>query len=406
MEALSVSQLNEYVRRVLASDPMLHGLRLRGEISNFKRHTAGHLYFTLKDEQARIACVMFRSAAASLRIVPRDGMRVEMTGSVSLYAAAGQYQFYAETMRDDGVGILYERFEQLKAALLREGLFDPALKKDLPLLPRCVGVVTSPTGAVIHDIQQVTARRNPGVQILLAPSSVQGDGAAEEIAAAIARLDAMEEVDVIIVGRGGGSLEELWAFNEEVVARAIFAAHTPIISAVGHETDVTIADFTADRRAATPSAAAELAVPNRPDLQAVLDGLRRRAEEAMTGRVGRTRQTLAALAARLAAQHPGKVLDRRREQTRMLYLRLSAAARARHALLRQQAEGLRGRLEALSPRGVLARGFALVTDEKGGILTRAAQAREGMRLRVSLQDGTFGAAVTEEAHLYGGEEKT
>ena len=269
---VSVTQLNEYVRRTLASDPMLRGLSLRGEISNFKRHTSGHLYFSLKDENARIACVMFRQHAFGLRMQPRDGMRVVLDGAVSLYAQGGQYQFYAESMRPDGVGDLYLRFEQLKAELEREGLFDPSLKKPLPLLPRTVGVVTSPTGAAVRDIVSVSSRRNPGVHLLLCPASVQGDSAAGEIVRAIKTLDRLPEVDVIIVGRGGGSIEELWAFNEEAVARAIFACRTPVVSAVGHETDFTIADFVADLRAPTPSAAAERAVPVRDDLLAEVEG--------------------------------------------------------------------------------------------------------------------------------------
>ena len=280
---LTVAELNEYVRRSLASDPMLRGLRLRGEISNFKRHSAGHLYFSLKDEQARIACVMFRSAAAGLRVALRDGLRVVLSGSAALYPAAGQYQFYVDAVHEDGVGALYLAFEQLKARLQAEGLFDAALKKPLPLLPEGVGIVTSPTGAVVHDICQIAARRHPGVALYLQPARVQGEGAAEEIAAALAALDRRPDVDVIILGRGGGSLEELWPFNEETVARAIFACRTPVVSAVGHETDVTIADFVADVRASTPSAAAELVIPRREEWLAMLRGMKGRMDRAQAG---------------------------------------------------------------------------------------------------------------------------
>ena len=258
---LTVSQLNEYVRRSLASDPMLHGLCLTGELSNFKRHTSGHWYFTLKDEEAAINCAMFRQAAMGVRFRPENGQRVRLFGGVGLYARTGAYQFYADAMEPDGLGELYLRFEALKQKLAAEGLFDPSLKKPLPLLPRGVGIVTSRTGAVVHDIVRVSWRRYPGMPLYLCPVKVQGEGAAAEIAAAIRLLDGFEGAEVIIVGRGGGSMEDLWAFNEEVVARAIARCHTPVVSAVGHETDVTIADFVADVRAPTPSAAAELAVP-------------------------------------------------------------------------------------------------------------------------------------------------
>ena len=259
---LSVAQLNEYVRRTLASDVMLKNICITGEISNFKRHVSGHWYFTLKDEEAAINCVMFRQAAQTVRFQPENGMSVRLTGSVSLYVKTGSYQFYGERMEQEGLGELYLRFERLKQKLLAEGLFDPAMKKPLPLLPRGVGIVTSSTGAVVHDICTVTWRRNPAMPLYLCPVKVQGEGAAREIAAAIRRLDRMPEAEVLIVGRGGGSMEDLWPFNEEIVARAIAACRTPVVSAVGHETDFTIADFAADVRAATPSAAAAGTLPD------------------------------------------------------------------------------------------------------------------------------------------------
>ena len=258
---LSVSQLNDYVRRSLASDPLLRGLCVTGEISNLKRHVSGHWYFTLKDEEAAINCAMFRQSAMSLRFRPENGQRVRAFGSVSLYVKTGSYQLYVDAMEPDGVGDLYMRFEALKRKLSEEGLFDAQLKKQLPFLPKGVGIVTSKTGAVVHDIAQVTWRRFPGMPLVLCPVKVQGEGAAAEIAEGLRTLDKRTDIDVIIVGRGGGSMEDLWAFNEEKVARAIAACKKPVISAVGHETDVTIADFTADVRAATPSVAAELADP-------------------------------------------------------------------------------------------------------------------------------------------------
>ena len=263
---LSVSDLNEYVRRSLAADPMLHNLRLRGEISNFKRHSSGHWYFTLKDEDSRINCVMFRQNNMGVSIRPADGMAVIVSGSVSLYVQGGAYQFYVDAMRPDGVGSLYLRYEALKAKLAKEGLFDAGRKRPLPLLPRGIAIVTSPTGAVLHDIRTVSARRNPAIPLTLLPVRVQGEGAAEEIAAAIRKAGTLSNIDVLITGRGGGSMEDLWAFNEECVVRAIAECPVPVISAVGHETDTTLADYAADVRAATPSMAAELAVQDRLEL--------------------------------------------------------------------------------------------------------------------------------------------
>ncbi len=399
---LSVTQLNEYVRRALAADPMLKGVRLRGEISNFKRHSAGHLYFTLKDEESRIACVMFRSAAYDLTIQPSDGMRVVATGSAALYPAAGQFQFYVDAMRADGVGDLFLAFERLKARLMAEGLFDPALKKQLPMLPRAVGIVTSPTGAVVHDIERVAARRHPGVRLVLQKALVQGAGAAEDIARGIRALDARADIDVIIVGRGGGSMEELWAFNEEAVARAIFACEKPVISAVGHETDFTIADFVADVRAATPSQAAELAVPRLDDLRDMLDGYAARLRRArrthfalLTGRLDNCR-------ARLSALHPaGRIAARRAAADAA---RALLDARMAHLLQREKLRlaALDAKLGALSPLKVLERGYALVTDTNGAPVTAARRVNPGDRVRVRMRDGALGATITEVLH---GDEK-
>ena len=307
---LTVSQLNEYVRRSLASDPMLHGLCLTGELSNFKRHTSGHWYFTLKDEEAAINCAMFRQAAMGVRFRPENGQRVRLFGSVGLYARTGSYQFYADAMEPDGLGELYLRFEALKQKLAAEGLFDPSLKKPLPLLPRGVGIVTSRTGAVVHDIARVSWLRYPGMPLYLCPVKVQGEGAAAEIAAAIRLLDAFADVDVMIVGRGGGSMEDLWAFNEEVVARAIARCHTPVVSAVGHETDVTIADFVADVRAPTPSAAAELAVPEQAALLETEQALLRRMNAAFSHQLAQKGLRLAGAQKHLEAQSPAGARER------------------------------------------------------------------------------------------------
>ncbi len=416
---LQVSDLNEYVRRSLAADPMLRSLRIRGEISNFKAHTSGHWYFTLKDDQARIACVMFRQNAMRMSLRPRDGMAVVLSGSVSLYPQTGAYQFYAEAMRPDGVGGLYQQFEALKAKLAAEGLFDAGRKRPLPLRPKRIAVVTSRTGAVLQDIRRVSAGRDPGVPLVLLPVRVQGEGAAEEIAAAIRRAGTVPGVEVIITGRGGGSMEDLWAFNEEIVARAIADSPVPVISAVGHETDFTIADFAADVRASTPSNAAELAVPDRAEL---LDGLRmlrhhmdqatRLYLEGLTGRLAvlrrRLEQTgperrlmdvqrrLALLSAALDKAVSGQMAPwpRRLAEAR---LRLDHLAEVR--LQREQArlQRNRARLEALNPQRVLERGYALVTDGDTVISTRwAAITRPALTVR--FHDGAIRVRCEEENH--------
>lgn len=420
---LQVSDLNEYVRRSLAADPMLRSLRIRGEISNFKAHTSGHWYFTLKDDQARIACVMFRQNAMRMSLRPRDGMAVVLSGSVSLYPQAGAYQFYAEAMRPDGVGGLYQQFEALKAKLAAEGLFDAARKRPLPLRPRRIAVVTSRTGAVLQDIRRVSAGRDPGVPLVLLAVRVQGEGAAEEIAAAIRRAGTLAGVEVIITGRGGGSMEDLWAFNEEIVARAIADSPVPVISAVGHETDFTIADFAADVRASTPSNAAELAVPDRAELLDGLRMLRRHMEQAMRLYIQGLNSRLTAQRRRLEAAGPEQrclagerrlaMLSARLEQAmtsslapwpqRLTAARLRLEHLAEVRLQREQArlQRNRARLEALNPQRVLERGYALVTDGDTVIANRQA-AMGKSRMTVRFHDGAVTVRREEENH--GGEE--
>lgn len=414
---LEVSDLNEYVRRTLAADPMLRSLRLRGEISNFKRHTSGHWYFTLKDERCRISCVMFRQNAMRMSLRPADGMQVVLTGSVSLYAEGGSYQFYAEAMRPDGLGGLYQQFEALKARLAAEGLFDAGRKRMLPLRPRKVAIVTSRTGAVLQDIRRVAARRDAGVPLVLLPVQVQGAGAAEEIAAAIHRAGRLPGVEVVITGRGGGSMEDLWAFNEEIVARAIAACPVPVISAVGHETDFTIADFVADVRASTPSNAAELAVP---DVAELVDGLRMmrgRMTQGMLSTLRRSEARLANCHRRLENQRPDQKLaalrqllseNRRRldaaadgvvsenvPKLAMLEVRLKHAADAALNVRRERCARAAARLSALNPAGVLERGYALVLAGDR-VISDAAQAQTNMTLR--FRDGEVRVRREEDAH--------
>ena len=271
---LSVTQLNEYVSTLIRNDMLLGSVSIRGEISGFKRHSSGHIYFSMKDESSVVRCVMFRQNAMSLDRSIGDGMQVTASGYASLYTRDGQFQFYVKSIEREGEGELYRRFAMLKTRLEAQGLFAKEHKKPIPMLPKCLGVVTSATGAAIQDIINITRRRYPAMDILLSPASVQGAGAAKEIADAIRLLDGSGKADVIIVGRGGGSIEELWAFNEEIVAKAIYACKTPIVSAVGHETDFTIADFAADLRAPTPSAAAELCVPEYEALNDELEYMR------------------------------------------------------------------------------------------------------------------------------------
>ena len=382
--ALSVSSLNEYVRRSLAGDPMLQGIAVRGEISNFRPYASGHWYFSLKDEESRIACVMFRQHNAYLGFKPSDGMKVVLIGSAGLYVSSGSYQFYAEAMLQDGVGELYQRFQVLKDKLLKEGLFDASRKRPLPLLPRAVGIVTSPSGAVIHDIRTVCARRFPGIPLVLRPSQVQGEGAKEDLAAALGELSRIEEVDVIIIGRGGGSMEDLWAFNEEIVVRAVAACPKPVISAVGHETDTTLCDFAADMRAPTPSAAAELAVPDRRELVRMADAMSARMVQGAQRVLLERRAMAEELTKRLIAQSPQMTLER-------AVYRISSAKQSIQSLAEQGTQALRARLEKLSgslaamgPAGTLKRGYTMAICD-GKPVTRAEDLPE--RFMLIFHDG-------------------
>ena len=390
---LSVSELNDYVRRAIASDPSLRFLSIRGEISDFKRYSSGHWYFTLKDETSMIQCVCFRQYNMRLDFRPENGMKVVLTGAVGLYAERGQYQFYAESMTRDGVGELYLKLEALKNKLMKEGLFDVAKKRPLPLLPRAIGVVTSRSGAVIHDIATVTRRRFPAMQIILRPAQVQGEGAAEDIAAGIAEISALPNVDVVIVGRGGGSLEDLWAFNEEIVVRAIVACPVPVVSAVGHEVDVTLSDLVADVRAATPSVAAEVCVPEREALIATIgkmrDAMTRAAKNDLLARQSR----LAQCEKRLAARHPAALMRNVQAKADLLGHRLQALMERQFTLLKTKTNQLSEQLNALGPRQALSRGYAVLLDGKQAV-TSVEQAPESMA--VLLRDGRLSVRVLDK----------
>lgn len=383
---LSVSSLNEYVSRLLDNDLRLRSLRVSGEITGYKRHSSGHLYFSLKDEGAIIRCVMFKSSAEKLSFEPAEGMKVVLSGRVTLFARDGQYQFYVTGIRASGEGEQYRRFLELRDKLKGEGLFDR--KRPLPFLPRCVGVVTSETGAAYHDIRTVIARRFPTMRILLAPAQVQGVGAAATVIEGIRILDAVDEVDVIIVGRGGGSYEDLSAFNDEALARAIYASKKPIISAVGHEVDFTIADFAADLRAATPSAAAERCVPELAAIRAALGDRRSAMVSAVQARMTGAKQQIRMLSSDSVLSKPAMMLDIKREKlnssVRLLEQRIGESITAAYARL----ETLKSSLDALSPYAVLRRGYAMVSKAGGETVCSASGVSVGDELVLRFDDGS------------------
>ena len=392
---ITVSELNEYVRVSLAGDPLLRCIRVTGEISGYKQHISGHRYFSLKDEKARIQCVMFRQNAQSLLFQPRDGMRVTITGAVSLFVRDGAYQLYAETMEQQGAGNLFQQFEALKQKLMAEGLFDPARKRELPFRPTVIGVATSKTGAAERDIIRVAKRRDPGVGIVVAPCSVQGERAADEIVKSIRLLNRQGQSQVLLVGRGGGSMEDLWPFNEEKVARAIAESRIPVISCVGHETDFTIADFVADVRAATPSMAAEMAVPVRAELENARQALSRRLLRSLESGQRLRRLRLEKCMASAALSDPARLTAGPREKTALSEKRLREAMAKRLSTESARLSELNRTLRAVSPQAVLDRGYAAV--KKGGCyVSRAEQLRSRDQIELILSDGVRRAQVLEE----------
>ncbi len=392
---ITVSELNEYVRVSLAGDPLLRCIRVTGEISGYKQHISGHRYFSLKDERARIQCVMFRQNAQSLLFQPRDGMRVTITGAVSLFVRDGAYQLYAETMEQQGAGNLFQQFEALKRKLMAEGLFDPARKRELPFRPTVIGVATSKTGAAVRDIIRVAKRRDPGVGIVVAPCSVQGERAADEIVKSIRLLNRQGQSQVLLVGRGGGSMEDLWPFNEEKVARAIAESRIPVISCVGHETDFTIADFVADVRAATPSMAAEMAVPVRAELENARQALTRRLLRSLESGQRLRRLRLEKCMASAALSDPARLTAGPREKTALSEKRLREAMAKRLSTESARLSELNRTLRAVSPQAVLDRGYAAV--KKGGrYVSRAEQLRSRDQIELILSDGVRWAQVLEE----------
>ncbi|MDO5110905.1 MAG: exodeoxyribonuclease VII large subunit [Clostridia bacterium] len=391
---LRVSQLNEYVNGMLRRETLLQHIGVRGEISGMKRHSSGHLYFSLKDDTALIRCVMFRNQAAKLSCALQDGMQVVAYGSISLFVRDGQFQLYVEDVRQEGEGELYRRFLMLKTRLEAQGLFDAAHKRALPLLPRRIGVVTSRSGAVIHDIVNVAGRRFPNMPILLYPAQVQGSGAAEDIAAGIRYMNEKHLADVLIVGRGGGSMEDLWAFNEEAVARAIYESNIPVVSAVGHETDVSIADYVADQRAPTPSAAAELCVPVYDELYGWTEDARARMQNGVRRALQRERDRLKSLQTSAGMIAPAHRIAKLRENVRYQTDTLKRAAQAQMVGNYAALDALTGRLEALSPRRALASGYALVKGGDGYI-SAVRQLHKEQSVELIMADGTAQALIME-----------
>lgn len=393
--SLSVSELNEYVRRLLAGDVLLRNVEVTGEISGYKHHVSGHRYFSLKDAGARVQCVMFRQNAMGLDFQLKDGMRVRVRASASIFPRDGSYQLYINSMVQSGVGDLYLKFEALKENLSKEGLFDPAIKREIPMMPSCIGIATSRTGAAIQDMIRIARRRNPNVRIIVAPCAVQGVDAAGEIVRAIDLLNRDGRAEVILVGRGGGSIEDLWAFNEEIVARAIVSSGIPVISCVGHETDFTIADFVADIRAATPSMAAELAVPVVAQLRSSLNAsMQRVASGLRQGNLLRRAELKRIVSSQLFRDPREILISTRAELLNAHFERCQAAQDERMRMCRQRLERMCIKLDALNPSGVLERGYTCVSAG-GRILTSVAELKVGDCVNIQFRDGNALAEIAK-----------
>ena len=393
---LSITQLTEYIRGRLDDDPFLGQVAVRGEISNYKVYPSGHHYFTLKDEGAALKCVMFKSSAMRLRFRPDNGMKVIAMGKVTVYPRDGAYQLYCAAMAMDGVGDLYAAFEQLKKKLAAQGLFDPAHKKPLPKCPGTIGIVTSSAGAAVHDMLRILRKRYPLTKVRLLPVRVQGAEAPGEIAAAIRYANRYKLADLLIVGRGGGSIEDLWAFNDELVAHAIYESEIPVISAVGHEPDVTISDYVADLRAATPSNAAELAVPDQDALRQNLDAMSSAMASALSRQLKAARQHLDVLSQSPALLSPTGYIEQREKSLELLKNRLIAAQNQSITRKNQRYIAAVSKLDAMSPLKVLTRGYSMAQTEAGEVLRSVRQVELGERVSVLLSDGKLSATVMDK----------
>ena len=395
-QVLTITALNEYIRGKMDSDALLNAVAVKGEISNYKLYPSGHHYFTLKDENSALKCVMFKGNALRLRFRPENGMKIIAMGKVSVFPRDGAYQLYCTAMAMDGVGDLYAAFEQLKKKLQAQGLFDPLHKKPIPKFPNTIGIITSSAGAAVHDMLRILNKRYPLAKVRILPVRVQCVEAPGEIAAAIRYANYHHLADLLIVGRGGGSIEDLWAFNEEVVAHAIYESEIPVISAVGHEPDVTISDFVADLRAATPSNAAELAVPDRNALSQSLDSMANSMASVLNRQIRNYRQHLDVLSKSPALQSPTGYLEQKHRQLELLTNRLVSAENQNIARNTQRYVALTAKLDAMSPLKVLTRGYSMTRNDRGEVIRSVSQVELGERIGISFNDGQIYATVMDK----------
>lgn len=402
----TVGQINRYIRNLLENDFILSSLLVKGEISNFKAHSSGHLYFTLKDASGALSCVMFRQDAAGLPFEPENGMQVVVYGHVSLYEKTGQYQLYAEFLEPLGIGALQVAFEQLKEKLAAEGLFDGDFKREIPKNPSCIAVITSPTGAAVRDILQIVKRRDPNVKVAIFPTLVQGEQAVADIVRSLKLVNEWGKADVIILGRGGGSMEDLWCFNDENVARAVFASEIPVISAVGHETDFTITDFVADMRAPTPSAAAELATMPLSERREAFHRLELRLERDVSALLTSCRRRLDLLKSRPVMERPLERIYRTMMDMEETQQRLDKEMTNRLMQRAERWQYLTNRLEAASPLAVMSRGYVMAVASSGKLLTSVKQVEVGDRVTLHLQDGKIETNIQEKEVFTHGEEES
>lgn len=393
---LSITQINEYIRAQMDNDPFLALVTVRGEISNYKLYPSGHHYFTLKDENSALRCVMFKGNAFRLKFRPENGMKVLATGKISVFPRDGAYQLYCNALNADGVGDLHVAFEQLKKKLASQGLFDESHKKPIPKYPNTIGIITSSAGAAVHDMLRILKKRYPISKVRLIPVRVQGEEAPGEIAAAIDYANHFQLADVLIVGRGGGSIEDLWAFNEEIVARAIYRSQIPVISAVGHEPDVTISDFVADLRAATPSNAAELVVPDQDALRQSMDSMSMSMAAVLSRQIKAGRMHLNALSASSALQSPVAYINTKRNTLSLLKSKMIAAFSADVNEKKHRFIALTAKLDAMSPLKVLTRGYSVAKNQEGTVITSIHQIDKNDPISVTLSDGSFDAVVLEK----------
>ncbi len=398
-QVLSVTQVNEYIRTKMDADPLLTQVAVRGEISNYKLYPSGHHYFTLKDESGALKCVMFKGNAMRLRFRPENGMKVIAMGNITVFPRDGAYQLYCRAMAMDGIGDLHAAFEALKKKLAAQGLFDPAHKKPIPRYPKTIAIVTSSAGAAIHDMLRILRKRYPLCKVLLLPVRVQGAEAPPEIAGAIRYANYHNLADLLIVGRGGGSIEDLWAFNDELVAQAVYDSHIPVISAVGHEPDVTICDYVADLRAATPSNGAELAVPDQEALRQMLDSNLSAMTASLSRQIKAGRQHLSALSASAALQSPMGYVNQRRQNLLLLKNRLLSVQNQNVDRKKRQYIELTAKLDAMSPLKVLTRGYAVTYTEGSEVVRSIHQVKPGDRIQLVMHDGNLHAQVTDREEI-------